>query len=105
MGNKLRELREGRGWTHDEASRRMGVSRGHFIKLERGERQLTEHTIQLAARAFDVSRSEVLGDDRETDRRWQEFKDLWWRLYDDDRDTVVDIARKLANRADIRKQE
>ncbi|ABS68840.1 putative prophage repressor [Xanthobacter versatilis] len=39
----------------------MGVSRGQFIKLERGERGLTERTIDLAAKAFEVTKAEVLG--------------------------------------------
>ncbi|GAA0278561.1 hypothetical protein LNAOJCKE_4580 [Methylorubrum aminovorans] len=41
----------------------MGVSRGQFIKLERGDRGLTERTIALAARAFEVSPSRVIGDE------------------------------------------
>jgi len=40
----------------------MGVSRGQFIKLERGERGLTERTIALAAKAFGVPRAEVIED-------------------------------------------
>lgn len=40
----------------------MGVSRGQFIKLERGDRGLTERTINLAAKAFAVSRSHVIGE-------------------------------------------
>ena len=60
MSNALRDLRLAKGWTHDEAAERMGVSRGQFIKLERGERGLTERTIDLAAKAFGVSKAEVL---------------------------------------------
>lgn len=41
----------------------MGVSRGQFIKLERGERGLTERTLKLASKAFEVSRATVLGDE------------------------------------------
>jgi transcriptional regulator with XRE-family HTH domain len=41
----------------------MGISRGQFIKLERGERQLTERTIALAAKAFGVSKGEIVDDD------------------------------------------
>lgn len=63
MGNGLRSLRLARGWTHDRAATEMGVSRGQFIKLERGERGLTERTLKLAAKAFDVPRATVLGDD------------------------------------------
>ena len=63
MGNALRQLRNERGWTHDEAAEAMGISRGQFIKLERGERGLTERTIGLAAKAFEVSRALIIGED------------------------------------------
>lgn len=63
MGNSLKRLRLARKWTHDKAAERMGISRGQFIKLERGERKLTERTIGLAAKAFGVAKAEVLPDD------------------------------------------
>jgi transcriptional regulator with XRE-family HTH domain len=62
MGNNLKTLRELRGWTHDEAAAQMGMSRGGFIKLERGERRLNERTIAQAARAFGVQPEEVIND-------------------------------------------
>jgi transcriptional regulator with XRE-family HTH domain len=62
MGNNLKRLRLERGWTHARAAAEMGVSRGQFIKLERGERKLTERTIALAARAFGVSEADVIAD-------------------------------------------
>lgn len=61
MGNRLKELREARGWTHDRAAAEAGVSRGHFIKLERGERRLNSHTLDLFAKAFGVSQGDILG--------------------------------------------
>lgn len=48
--------------THDEAAEAMGVSRGQFIKLERNERQMTARYIEMAAKAFGVSNSEVISD-------------------------------------------
>ncbi|QRM44005.1 XRE family transcriptional regulator [Rhizobium sp. BG4] len=62
MGNQLRNLRNKRGWTHEQAADAMGVSRGQFIKLERGERRLTEQYIEQAARAFEVRKAEILAD-------------------------------------------
>lgn len=62
MGNSLKRLRLDRAWTLSEAADRMGISRGQFIKLERGERKLTERTIALAAKAFGVSAGEVIGE-------------------------------------------
>jgi transcriptional regulator with XRE-family HTH domain len=60
MGNKLRELREGQGWTHDQAGKASGMSRSNFIKLERGERKLTQNTLTRIAKAFNVKPSDLL---------------------------------------------
>jgi transcriptional regulator with XRE-family HTH domain len=62
MASSLKALRELRGWTHDDAADAMGISRGGYIKLERGERRLNERTIAIAARAFGVSPKVILGD-------------------------------------------
>lgn len=62
MGNNLRRLREARGWTHDEAAEAMGMSRGGFIKLERGERKLDEDRIRVAADVFQVTREVVMAE-------------------------------------------
>ena len=62
MGNKLKALREERGWTHEKAAEEMGVSRSQFIKLERGERRLTIQYINQAAKAFSVRPSDVIED-------------------------------------------
>jgi transcriptional regulator with XRE-family HTH domain len=59
MGNNLRKLRIERKWSHEEAAAAIGVSRSHFIKLERGERKLTENTIAQAAKGFGVARADV----------------------------------------------
>lgn len=64
MGNGLKQLRQTRGWTHEQAAEAMGISRGQLIKLERGERRLTAEYIRLAAEAFGASELEVLGTPR-----------------------------------------
>jgi transcriptional regulator with XRE-family HTH domain len=60
MANRLKELREEKGWTHDRAAKECGMSRGHFIKLERGERRLNSHNLELFSKAFGVSQSDIL---------------------------------------------
>lgn len=62
MGNNLKRLRELKRWTHDEAAKAMQMSRGGFIKLERGERLLDEVSIKTAADAFEVTREVVLAE-------------------------------------------
>lgn len=59
MGNNLRKLRESKGWTQEQASEAMGISRGGYIKLERGERDLNKKHIELAMKAFDVSAADI----------------------------------------------
>nr|DAH75456.1 MAG TPA: helix-turn-helix domain protein [Caudoviricetes sp.] len=62
MGNNLRKLRTDKDWTLTEAADKMGVSRSQYIKLERGERRLTADYIEQAAKAFNVSSSDVISD-------------------------------------------
>lgn len=62
MGNNLKRLRLAHGWTHDEAAQRFGVSRGQYIKLERGERRLNSDYIRMAAQAFGVTEADVIAE-------------------------------------------
>lgn len=62
MGNRLKELRIAAGWTHEKAAEEMGVSRSQFIKLERGERRMTDQYMTQAARAFGVRPSDIMDD-------------------------------------------
>jgi len=59
MGNNLKIIRHRLGLTHEQAAAAMGVSKSQYVKLERGERRLTNDYIAQAARAFAVSHSEV----------------------------------------------
>lgn len=62
MGNKLKSLRDERGWTHEKAAEEMGVSRSQFIKLERGERRMTIDYINRAAKAFGLRPADIVDD-------------------------------------------
>ena len=86
MGNNLKSLRETAKMTQEAAADAMGVSKGQFIKLERGERRLTMEYITRAAKAFEVSVSQVI-DDAEADNYQSSLKlpkhpDLAVRLAD-----------------------
>lgn len=60
MGNNLRNLRRKIGWSQQAAADAMHISRGQYIKLERGERRLTSNYIASAAKAFNVGQAMVL---------------------------------------------
>lgn len=60
-GNGLKALRERQGWTLEQAAQAMGVSRGGYVKLERGERKLTQTYIENAVEVFGATAQDVLG--------------------------------------------
>lgn len=60
MGNNLKKLRLSRNWTQEEAAQWMKVSRGQYIKLERGERRMNSDYIARAAHAFRVSEADII---------------------------------------------
>jgi len=62
MTNGLRRLRESKGWTHEEAADRFGLSRSGYVKLERAERRLSDKHIAKAVQIYGVQSNEVLGE-------------------------------------------
>lgn len=62
MGNNLKLLRLSKGWTLEAAAEAFAMSRGGYIKIERGERLLKQTHIEQAKRIYDISAEQVLGD-------------------------------------------
>lgn len=52
--NRLKELREAKGWTQPRAAREIGVSAGHYRDLEAGRGMPRLVTAQRAAKVFGV---------------------------------------------------
>jgi repressor LexA len=62
MGTMLKELRNSMGWTLEGTAEKMGVSKSQYVKLERGERRMTENYIGRAAQVFGVHAADILGE-------------------------------------------
>lgn len=60
VANNLRQLREGRGWTQDEAAAALGTTRNQYAKLEGGSRRLSDKWIKLAGEAYGVDPGDVV---------------------------------------------
>jgi transcriptional regulator with XRE-family HTH domain len=60
MANQLRALREKAGLSQDALAAKMGTTRSTYVKLERGERRLTEQWIARAAAALDVPPGRII---------------------------------------------
>lgn len=102
MNNRLKKLRTEARLTQDEAAAAMGVSRGQYIKLERGERRLTTDYIARAAKAFHVSQSAVIEDREDSiDNRLRKLRliqpDLAETLHDQF-DVLIDQALEKQHR-------
>ncbi|MGB9860402.1 MAG: helix-turn-helix domain-containing protein, partial [Moorellaceae bacterium] len=60
LGAKLRRLREQKGLTLNELSRRSGVSLAHISEIERGRSTASLKTLEKLAAALEVSTSSLL---------------------------------------------
>ncbi len=59
-GGFIKELREKAGWSQEDISQKLGVSRPTYILIEKGERELTIHEAGTIARLFELSMGEFL---------------------------------------------
>jgi len=59
FGQRIRELREVRGLSQEEASFNCGINRTFYGCLERGEKSATINTIEKLAIGFKVSLKEL----------------------------------------------
>ena len=59
MNNKLRELREARGWSQQELGERLGVSRQTVISIEKGKYDPSLPLAFAIARTFESTIEEV----------------------------------------------
>ena len=60
VGRKVRELREGRGWSQEELGFQSGLHRNYIGGIERGERNVAIMNIAKLAKAFGVRPKDLL---------------------------------------------
>jgi transcriptional regulator with XRE-family HTH domain len=106
----VKALREARGWSPAELSRRTGLKSGYISQLEAGEKQNpTQKTLEKLARAFEMSLSELMralgvgGDtppdamrDMIIDAEFRELSAIWPRLPAGDRLALIAAAQAMA---------
>jgi transcriptional regulator with XRE-family HTH domain len=54
VGNKLRELRLGRGWSQEYLAERLRIDRRQVLRLESGQAPVTLEVVEALAKAFEV---------------------------------------------------
>ena len=68
VGQQIRQTRQEKGWTQEEAAQVLNCSRRRFNRVEQGYVQLGFAEIEALARAFGVPTSVLLGENREMSR-------------------------------------
>lgn len=63
IGRRLRELREERGWTQEQAAREINCSWRALQRWERGHAQPTWKSVQVLAKGYGVSPAAIIGDE------------------------------------------
>lgn len=64
MANNLRALRDGRGWSQEEAAAALSTTRNQYVKLENGARRLSDKWIERAAEAYGVDPGDIVRGER-----------------------------------------
>jgi len=54
FGNKVKQLREKKGWSQEELARRAGLHRTYIGSIERSERNISLINIEKIAKALEV---------------------------------------------------
>lgn len=86
VGERIRSLRNAKGWSQEELAHRAGISASHMGRLERGERGATVHSLEKVTRALGIT-----------------FVDLFRFLNEDapekDSTVIYEIVQNLNNRS------
>lgn len=59
--NRLKELRQSRGWSVRDLAEKAGISHSYIVRIESGERGLSVDMAEKLGNALDVAPSKVLG--------------------------------------------
>ena len=60
FGNKVKKLRQAKGWSQEELARRAGLHRTYIGSIERSERNISLINIEKIAKALNVSITKLL---------------------------------------------
>jgi transcriptional regulator with XRE-family HTH domain len=60
LGERIRKLRDGKGWSQEEFADSCEINRSYMGRIERGELNLTLHTMRKVATGLGISVSALL---------------------------------------------
>lgn len=60
IGQRIKAIREKKGWTQADMAAHLGIERGHISEIENGRRAITIPTLQTIASGLDTTMSKLL---------------------------------------------
>lgn len=60
LGQRVRQIREKRGWSQEELAHRSGLARSFTGAIERGEKDIRISTLLKLARTFEISLQQLI---------------------------------------------
>ena len=60
LGQKIRELRNEKGWSQEDFADRCGIGRAHMSLIERGQQNLTLATLHTICKVLGISMAGIL---------------------------------------------
>ncbi len=104
-GDRLRELRKEKRKTLREVNEDTGISYSGLASIERGENSCNASTLKILSEYYGVSTDYLLGNTSskidENDFQFALHGTLQ-RLSDDDKEMILSLAKKLANKNDTK---
>jgi transcriptional regulator with XRE-family HTH domain len=94
MRNRIRELREARGWVLHDLAAKAGISFEQISRIERGK-NTTVNTLQKIADALEVPITALWPDESDTSPEDAEARRVFSRLSQPDKKRAIQILRAL----------
>lgn len=98
LPNRIRELRNARGWTLGQLGDRIGCGTTYLSNIERGERELSFYWMKRLAKAFKVEPADLLtakDNSRSLTAEEHELVNLFQRGDEGQRRQMLGMARLL----------
>lgn len=90
--NRLKQLRKARGWTQEEAAKRLGLIRSTYSNYESGKREPDFETASAMAKFYGVTVDNLLGGKTQAKNATMEAYD---RLPDEKKKLIDDMIKAL----------
>lgn len=93
--NRLRNLRKGKGWTQEEAAKKLGLVRSTYSNYESGKREPDFETATGMAKFYGVSVDYLMGNSISSDQAKNALMDAYDRLPQEEKKIIDDMIQAL----------